>query len=79
MQALEIMSSIVSDAWGFFYNLTAPALNVPFSAWFFAGILIQISFAAVRYTFGIGDDGAHYRSGSSRKVKISDKRKGDEL
>lgn len=77
MAALEIFASVISDTWGFFTHLMVPGMNIPFSAWFLAGLLIEFVIISIQYTFGFGSAG--YRAGQSgKKRNISNERKRDE-
>ena len=78
MELVDVLGSLFGSIWKFFTDVTVPGLNVPYSALLVAVILIRLSVALVSNGLGAGNNGTGTRSGSSRNVKISDKRKGDE-
>ena len=78
MVALDIIKAILVPVWSVFTDNNVPGLDVPFSAFLIAGIIISLSIAVVKYGFGFGG-GTSYRSGSARNPKISENRKGDEF
>ena len=76
MPALDVLSSLIPAVWSFFTETMVPGLNVPFSSFFLAVVMIRISLAFIRHAFGFGGD-AGYRSGTAHNPKISDDRKDD--
>lgn len=77
MVALDIIGTIIASCWAIL-SFEIPGLGVSCQTFVVALLLISISIAAVHYVFGLGGSGSGYRSGSSSKFGISDKRKGDE-
>lgn len=78
MVALDIIKAIIAPVWSIFTDNNVPGLDVPFSAWLIAGVIVSFSIAVIRHGFGFGG-GTSYRSGSTRSPKISENRKGDEF
>lgn len=78
MVALEVLSGVFTPVWHLFTDVDVPGLGVSFGSFFLAVIIARLSVALVRHVFGFGG-GTGYRSGTSRNVKISDERKGDEF
>ena len=76
MPALDVLASLFPAVWSFFTETMVPGLDVPFSSFFLAVIMIRISVGLIRHAFGFGGD-AGYRSGTARDPKISDERKDD--
>ena len=77
MELVDVLGSLFGSVWKFFTDVNVPGLNIPYSALLVAVILIRLSVALVSNGLGAGR-GTGTRSGSSRHVKISEKRKGDE-
>lgn len=77
MELAQALGSLFGFFWKLFTNVKVPGLNVPYSALLIAVILARLSVHMVNNGLGTGN-GTGTRSGSSRNVKISDKRKGDE-
>lgn len=78
MQALDIFGAVISSCWDML-AFTVPGLGVSCQAFVAALLLINVSVAVVRVTFGFGRDGTGYRSGSGGKKRISDRRKDDQF
>ena len=78
MEALEILQSFFTSVLGLFTGTKLPAIGISAGALFLAVILVKLSLSLIHHGFGVGNGGSDYRSGSSRKAKISDERKGDE-
>lgn len=73
MSLLDAIGSLLIVCWKFFSEVSVPGLDVPFSALLIGGILIRLSISIKSSALGTSP-----RSGGSRNVRISDKRKGDE-
>lgn len=77
MPALDVLAFLLPAVWSFFTETDVPGLNVPFSSFFLAVVMIRISLGLIRHAFGFGGDGSGYRSDTARSPKISDERKND--
>lgn len=77
MELAQALGSLFGFVWRLFTDVTVPGLNVPYSALLIGLILARLSVRLLDDGLGAGN-GTSSRSGSSRNVKISDKRKGDE-
>lgn len=77
MTILDMLGSLFTSVWDLFNGVAVPGLGFSFGSLFLAVLLIKISISIIRHALGFGGSGTGYRSGSARKPKISDNRKGD--
>lgn len=77
MQALDIFGAVISSCWDIL-AFGVPGLGISCQSFVAALLLMNVSVAAVHFTFGFGRDGTGYRSGSGGKKFISERRRDDQ-
>lgn len=80
MGFFDVAKSLISGAWHLFTGLEVPGLiGVTFAALFVTVFLAVLGIRLVFFAFGILSSGDSPRTSSTRRPKISEKRKGDEF
>lgn len=76
----DLAGALISGVWRFFTGLEVPGLiGVTFAALFVTVFLATLGIRLIFFAFGIFSAGDSPRTSSTRKPRISEKRKGDEF
>ena len=72
---LEMAKVLFDSAWNLLTTVKIPTTDIPFSMLIIGGMIIRVSMKVLNLMFGIGGNGV---TGNSRRIKVSEARKGDE-